>query len=391
MEKLQLHFDQLLRATSTFFHRYLFHEINWDNRMIGIVGPRGVGKTTLVLQHIKEELDRNTSLYVIAEDIYFSTHSLVDMTDEFVRMGGKYLFIDEIHKYNDWSRELKLIYDYHPDLHVVFTGSSVLDIVEGISDLSRRAIVYHMQGLSFREYLKLSNIFEFPVCNLDSILTHEIELPDGFRPLPHFARYLNRGYYPFTVLIDDYSTLINQIVNITLENDIPQYANLTIAAARKFKRLLGIIAQSAPFKSNFTQIAGQISVSRNQVADMCALIERSGLISQLREPTRGIQALGKIDKIYLDNTVLVNSLGDPHVDAGTIRETFFFNQVRLKHTICSSRESDFLVDEKYTFEVGGKSKKQRQILGLDNAFVVKDNIETGYANVIPLWMFGLMY
>ena len=391
MEKLQFHFDQLLRSTTTEFHRYLSHEINWRNRMIGIVGPRGVGKTTLVLQHIKEELDRNTSLYVIAEDIYFSTHNLVDLADAFVRMGGQHLFIDEIHKYNGWSRELKLIHDYHPNLNVVFTGSSVLDIVEGISDLSRRAMVYHLHGMSFREYLMMRNGIELPVYTLDSILNNSVELPQGFLPLRHFAQYIKRGYYPFTILNDDYDILINQIVNVTLENDIPQYANLTIATARKFKKLLSIIAQSSPFKPNFTQIGGQISVSRNQVADMCSMIERSGLIAQLRESTKGILALGKVDKIYLDNTVLINSLGDPHTDIGTIRETFFFNQVRVKHDICSSPVSDFLVDEKYTFEVGGKSKKQRQIKGVENAFVVKDDIETGYANVIPLWMFGLMY
>lgn len=391
MEVLQLHFNQLLRSTSTKFHRYLYHNINWNNRMIGIVGPRGVGKTTLVLQHIKEELNRDTSLYVIAEDIYFSTHNLVDLADTFVRMGGQHLFIDEIHKYDGWSPELKLIYDYHPNLHVVFTGSSVLDIVEGISDLSRRARMYHLQGMSFREYLSMKNNIELPVYTLESILTHHVQLPKDFLPLPHFAQYIKRGYYPFTILIDDYEFFLNQIVNVTLENDIPQYANLTIAAARKYKKLLSIIAQSAPFKPNFTQIAGQISVSRNQVADMCAMIEKSGLIAQLREPTRGIQSLGKVDKIYLDNTVLVNSLGAPHVDVGTIRETFFFNQLRLNHNICSSPASDFLVNEKYTFEVGGKSKKQRQIQSIDNAFVVKDDIETGYANIIPLWMFGLMY
>lgn len=391
MEKLQLHFDQLLRSTNTQFHRYIFHEINWNNQMIGLVGPRGVGKTTLVLQHIKEELNRDTSLYVNAEDIYFTTNNLVDLADAFALMGGQHLFIDEIHKYDGWSRELKLIYDYHPNLHVVFTGSSVLNIVEGISDLSRRAVIYHMQGMSFREYLLMQHKIEIPVHSLDSILNHCVELPQKFLPIPYFNQYLKRGYYPFTVLNDEYNILINQIVNVTLENDIPQYANLTIATAKKFKKLLGIIAQSAPFKPNFTQIAGQISVSRNQVADMCTMIERSGLISQLREQTRGIQALGKVDKIYLDNSVLIHALGESHVDIGTIRETFFFNQLRLKHTICSSPASDFLVDETYTFEVGGKGKKQRQIQGIDNAFVVKDDIETGYANVIPLWMFGLMY
>lgn len=391
MERLQAYFEKLLRETSCSFHRYLYNEINWNARMIGIVGPRGVGKTTLVLQHIKEQLSRQDSIYVTAEDLYFSTHHLVDFADAFARTGGRYLFIDEIHKYKDWSRELKLIYDYHAELHVVFTGSSVLDIVQGLGDLSRRARMYHMQGLSYREYLHLFCNTELPVYTLTQILDHKVELPSDFLPLQHFSNYLQRGYYPFSAANDDFASYLRQTVNVTLENDIPQYAELTASTARKLKQLLGIIAQTAPFKPNFTSIAGQMGISRNSVADFCAYIEKSGLIGQLREQTSGLQALGKVEKIYLDNTALVYALGSLAVEIGTIRETFFFNQMRLRHHIAASPVSDFLVDRHYTFEVGGKKKRQHQIQGISDAFVVKDDIETGYGNIIPLWMFGLTY
>ena len=391
MERLQAHFDKLLRETSSGFHRYLFSTINWDTRMIGIVGPRGVGKTTLLLQHIKEQLPRRESLYVTAEDLYFSTHHLVDLADAFARTGGRYLFIDEIHKYKDWSRELKLIYDYHVELNVVFTGSSVLDIVQGLSDLSRRARMYQMQGLSYREYLLLFHQTELPVYTLQQILAQQVELPSGFLPLRHFSDYLRHGYYPFSAPDDDFASYLRQVVNVTLENDIPQYAELTASTARKLKQLLGIIAQVAPFKPNFTAIGGQLGVSRNNVADLCAYIEKSGLIGQLRESTGGLQALGKVEKIYLDNTALIYALGEPAVEIGTIRETFFFNQMRLLHQVTASPVSDFLVDNRYTFEVGGKKKRQRQIQDTADAFIVKDDIETGYGNIIPLWTFGLTY
>ncbi len=388
MERLQATFDKLLRETTSTFHRYMYDQIDWNARMVCLLGPRGVGKTTLVLQHIKEKLPRRETLYVVAEDLYFSTHTLVDLAAEFALTGGKYLFIDEIHKYKGWSRELKLIYDYHAELHVFFTGSSVLDIVQGISDLSRRVLSYRMQGLSYREYLKLFHKIELPVYSFDDIIEHRVVLPAGFLPMQHFGDYLKRGYYPFRDR--NFEQYIAQIVNTTIEVDIPQYADLTVSVTRKLKRLLAIIAESAPFKPNFTKIGGQLEVSRNKVADLCAWIEKAGLISQLRDSTGGIQGLGKVDKIYLDNPALIYVLGDKNVEVGTVRETFFFNQMSQGHCITSSPVSDFLVNGK-TFEVGGKSKGQKQIKEVAKAFVVKDNIETGYGNIIPLWEFGLTY
>ena len=389
MQQLQATFHKLLRETSTTFHRYMYDRINWDARMIGLMGPRGIGKTTLVLQHIKEQLPPKESLYVQAEDFYFASHRLTDLADNFAKLGGKYLFIDEIHKYKDWARELKLIYDYHAELHVVFTGSSVLDIAKGAFDLSRRALMYEMQGLSYREYLELFHGIRFPLCTLGQLLEQEVAVPNGFLPLKHFADYLQRGYYPFAD--DNINQYVQQVINATIETDIPQYADLSVSTARKLKRLLAIIAQSAPFKPNMSQIGGQLEVSRNNVADLCAYLEKAGLIGQLRTSTNGIQGLGKVDKIYLDNTTLIYTLGYQNVEIGTVRETFFFNQTRSLLPVTASPISDFLIDGKYTFEVGGKKKKQRQLQDIEHGYVVKDDIETGYGNIIPLWMFGMLY
>lgn len=389
MQQLQATFHKLLRETSTTFHRYMYDRINWEARMIGLMGPRGVGKTTLVLQHIKEQLPLKEALYVQAEDFYFASHRLTELADDFAKIGGKYLFIDEIHKYKDWARELKLIYDYHAELHVVFTGSSVLDIAKGAFDLSRRALMYEMQGLSYREYLELFHGIRFPQYTLSQLLQQEVELPNGFLPLKHFADYLQRGYYPFSD--DNINQYVQQVINATIETDIPQYADLSVSTARKLKRLLAIIAQSAPFKPNMSQIGGQLEVSRNNVSDLCAYLEKAGLISQLRTSTNGIQGLGKVDKIYLDNPTLIYTLGNQNVEIGTVRETFFFNQTRSLLPVTSSPISDFLIDGKYTFEVGGKKKKQRQLQDIENGYVVKDDIETGYGNIIPLWMFGMLY
>lgn len=389
MEALQSTFSKLLKETSTSFHRYMYNRINWNARMIGLMGPRGIGKTTLVLQYIKEELPRKESLYVQAEDFYFANHRLIDLADRFAKIGGKYLIIDEIHKYKDWSRELKLIYDYHSELHIVFTGSSVLDIAKGAYDLSRRALVYEMQGLSYREYLELFHGIHLPVCTLQQLLQQKVEIPNDFLPLQYFGDYLQRGYYPFADR--DINRYIQQVVNATIDTDIPQYADLTVSTARKLKRLLAIIAQSAPFKPNMSQIGGQLEISRNNVADLCAYLEKTGLVGQLRTSTGGIQGLGKVDKIYLDNPNLIYTLGAPNIEIGTVRETFFYNQTHTLFSVTASPISDFLIDGQYTFEVGGKKKKQSQLQNISDGYVVKDDIVSGYGNIIPLWAFGMLY
>lgn len=389
MDKLFRHFHKLLRDTRIDFKRYMYSRINWNSRLIGLTGPRGVGKTTLVLQYIKSELNHNESLYVTTEDFYFADHKLIDLADAFVKMGGKYLFIDEIHKYKDWSKELKLIYDYYSELKVVFTGSSVLDINKGSSDLSRRAVMYQMQGLSFREYLQMFHHISSEVFSLQDILSHKVKIEGVDHPLPLFEDYLKKGYYPFAIE-EDYDIRLGQILNFTLETDIPQYADMNVSTGRKLKQLLAIISKSVPFKPNITSIATMLSASRNNIADYCLYIEEAGLIMQLRDATGGIRGLGKVNKIYLDNTNLIYNLVQESSNVGNVRETFFINQTRVNSDVIASPVSDFLIDD-MTFEVGGKNKKQKQIQGLEKSFIVKDDIEFGYGNIIPLWQFGLSY
>jgi len=389
MDKLFEQFQKLLRETDTSFFRYIYADMNWKSRMIGLTGPRGVGKTTLVLQHIKKNLNPAETLYVTAEDFYFAGNKLIDLAGDFVKLGGKYLFIDEIHKYKDWSKELKLIYDYHPELNVVFTGSSVKKKKKGASDLSRRAVMYNMQGLSFREYLQLFHQIAVRSYSLEEILGHKAELPGEKHPLPFFKDYLKRGYYPFA-LDEDFDLRLHQIVNQTLETDIPLYAGMNVSTGRKMKQLLAIIAKSVPFKPNMTSIANALSASRNNISDYCLFIEEAGMIAQLRDSTGGIKGLGKVDKIYLDNTNLIYSLANDNSNTGNIRETFFMNQLRVKYDVIVSPVADFMIGD-YTFEAGGKNKGLKQIQGMDKAFIVKDDIELGYLNTIPLWQFGLTY
>lgn len=389
MERLFEYSNKLINEANTDFFRYIYNQINWENQMIGLIGPRGVGKTTLVLQYIKQNLSPTETLYITAEDFYFVDNKIIELVDTFVKFGGKYLFIDEIHKYPDWAKDLKLIYDYHKNLKVVFTGSSVLDIKKGASDLSRRAIIYNMQGLSFREYLKLFHNISAKTYTLQEVLQHKVNIPEIERPLLYYTDYLKKGYYPFA-LEQDFDIRLAQIINQTLENDIPMYANMNVATGRKLKKLLAIVSQSAPFKPNMSKIAEMLSVSRNNIADYCLYIEEAGLITQLRNNTGGIRGLGKVDKIYLDNTNLIYNLASDSSNIGNIRETFFLNQTRVKHNVISSADSDFLI-ENITFEIGGKNKSQKQIKNIENSYVVKDDIETGFLNVIPLWQFGLLY
>ncbi|MDD2197720.1 MAG: AAA family ATPase [Bacteroidales bacterium] len=389
MRTLYQKFETLLQSTTTDFKRYLYKEVSWDSRMIGIIGARGVGKTTMILQHIKENLNSKKALYVSADDMYFAENRLFDLADYFYKNAGEYLFIDEIHKYTDWSRELKNIYDSFSTLKVIFTGSSVLDILKGSADLSRRAIVYKLPGLSFREYLKLFHNYETEVYSLEQIINNEVKLVNIKHPLPLFNDYLKRGYYPFG-LENAMNLRLGQIIVQTLESDIPQYANLNVGTSRKLKRLLSIIAESVPFKPNFSKISDMISVSRNSLDDYFSYMEKAGLIEQLRNETSGIRGLGKVDKVYLDNTNIIFNLVGDKSNVGNIRETFFFNQMRMKNEVISSKNADFIIDN-YTFEVGGKSKQQNQIAKGGKSFVVKDDIEFGYLNVIPLWAFGLNY
>ena len=389
MDTILFRYHNLLKETNTDFLRYLHNIIPWNDRMIAIVGSRGVGKTTMLLQHIKLHLPIDKTLYISADDLYFSDHSLFDLARQFHQLGGEHLFIDEIHKYANWSQELKNIYDAIPRLQVVFTGSSILDIYHGTSDLSRRVLTFTMHGMSFREYLAMKKGIQIPVYSLDDIMQHKVNVEGLDYPLAAFRDYLRRGYYPFSDG-EGYELRLINVVNRVIETDIPQYARLNISSIVKMKRLLNVIAASVPFKPNVSKLASILEISRETVADYLEYMTRAKLLNTLRESTQGIRGLGKVDKIYIENTNLAYAL-TPKPEIGNIRETFFLNQLQVNHGVRSSTISDFFVDDTYTFELGGKNKQQKQIEHADNAFVVKDDVERGMFNILPLWHFGLMY
>ncbi|MFA6677860.1 MAG: AAA family ATPase [Bacteroidales bacterium] len=390
MQNLIASYHRLLENTPTDFIRYLHDKIEWDSRLIAILGARGVGKTTMLLQHIKLFNDINKTLFVSADDLYFAKHTLFDLALTFYQDGGKYLYIDEIHKYRNWSIEIKNIYDQIPQLNVIYTGSSILDLEKLGGDLSRRKLQYYLYGLSFREYIEMSKHIKVPINNFDYILANKIDFPyKEIRPVQLFNEYIKSGYYPFYAEKEYYRRL-NNIVNQTLEVDIPQFAGMNVGTSRKLKQLLYIIAKSVPFKPNYSKLAINLDISRNSLKDILFYLEKAGMIGQLRSETGGVKLLGKVDKVMLDNTNLSYALSAEETNIGNIRETFFYATMKVTQRILTSKVSDFTIG-KYTFEIGGKNKGQKQILTVKDGYIVKDNIEYGYKNIIPLWAFGLTY
>lgn len=389
MEQLFEYFRRKHREVPTDLIRYKYNEIGWEGRAFGLVGPRGVGKSTMLLQYIKQNLNVTDTLYVSADQLYFASHTLIDLADSFYKMGGKHLFIDEIHKYDGWSAEVKQIFDSYSDLQLVISGSSILDITKGMADLSRRIPIYEMQGLSFREYLHLFHGIKMDVVSMADLLRHDYVIPGLEHPLPLFNDYLRRGYYPFGKDVA-FDIELAQVVAQTMESDIPMYLNANVSVGRKLKQLLMVVAESVPFKPVMQKIADVTGISRNYIQDYLMYMERAGMIAQLRDAVGGIRGLGKIEKVYLDNTNLIYVLAPKRADIGNVRETFFMNQMRVVGDVMCSPVSDFLVDG-MTFEIGGRKKGQKQIAEVENGYVVKDDIEAGYANVIPLWAFGLLY
>lgn len=391
MDALRNMFLKEIELVSTKYVRYLHDKIEWKARLIAILGARGVGKSTLILQHIKLYENLDTTLYVSADNIYFSANTLLDLAKEFCNMGGKALYIDEIHKYKNWSQEIKNIYDSFPELRIVYTGSSILELEKGGADLSRRKLEYKLSGLSFREYLMISHDVNVKTHSLQEILTHKIEFPYAdHKPLALFKNYMKEGYYPF---FNDYGYYIrlSSIVNQILENDIKDFAEMTVSTARALKKLMYIIAQSVPFKPNYSRISNDIDVNRKLTSDLMIYLEKAQLINILRDNSFGISSLGKVEKIYLNNTNLSYALVGELTDVGNARETVFLSLLNPIYDMTSSPYSDFIVDKKYTFELGGKNKKHKQIKDVKDSYLVKDNIEYGFANIVPLWTFGLLY
>lgn len=388
-ESLYAYMRLQLELTCSDFHRYLYNDVNWNARMVAITGARGVGKSTMVLQYVKTQISDSKVLYISADHTFFTTHTLVEIADDFSKEAGSLIVIDEVHKYPDWSRELKQIYDTHSDMKVIFTGSSVLDIIDGVADLSRRVLHYTMYGLSFREYLELFHHISVPKYSLEEILDGKAHIEGMLHPLPAFREYLSEGYYPFAIE-GDFPLRMQNVITKTIESDIAQYAGLRATTAKKLKKMLAVISGLAPYKPNADNLALEIGISRNSVQDYLSLLERAQLIGQLRDDTGGIRGLGKVEKVYIDNPSLMRVLSGGKTDVGNMRETFFYNQMRVKNDVISSRQSDFKIG-KYTFEVGGRKKGKKQIEDIPDSFIVKDDIEFAQGNVIPLWAFGLNY
>lgn len=392
MQKLIGKYKNLVNSVSTSFIRDKHNEIDWDSRLVAILGSRGTGKTTMILQHIRLYENINETLYVTADDFYFTTHRLVELAEEFVLYGGKNLYIDEIHKYKNWSTEIKNIYDTYPKLKVVYSGSSILDLERGGADLSRRKIEYYLPGLSFREFINIKENLQLPKYTLQEILEGKVEFPyQTLRPLALFDQYIKEGYYPF-FQEGNYSMRLSGVVKQIIEEDIPNFADMDIASVYKLKKFLYVLAQSVPFKPNYAKLERDLEISRNTLPKYLLYLEKTGLVSLLREKAKGIKLLEKVEKIYLQNPNLSYVLSETTPDIGNIRETIFFAWLNVGYLISSSNVSDFEVDG-LTFEIGGKNKTKKQLATIDpeKAYVVKDGIEYPFQHTIPLWMFGFVY
>jgi len=397
MEHLFEKYYSRLDNTPLGFIRSIADDIQWDARLTGIKGARGVGKTTLLLQHLKKNFQRDGSaLYVSLDNIWFAENRLTDLTDRFVKQGGSYLYLDEVHKYPGWSKELKNIYDDHPQLKIVFTGSSLLEILDARADLSRRAVVWPMQGLSFREYLNLTLGLNLLVINLGDILNDQVAVEQDIlsqvRPLKHLGSYLKNGYYPFFMEVPSlYYSRLEEVINMTIEIELPLLRKVEISAIPKLKKLLQIIAESVPFVPNISKLSERTGLNRNTVITYLGYLEEAHIIRNLYKDAKGITRLQKPDKIYLENTNLMYALSPGNVNTGNVRETFFINQLGQSHLVEYAEYGDFVVDRKYVFETGGSGKNSRQLKNTREGFVVADDIEYGTANRIPLWLFGFLY
>ncbi len=396
MDLLKIKSNRLIESIKIQFKRYLYKEIDWHDRLIIITGMRGVGKTTLMLQRMKETYGNSPeSIYISLDDLYFTEHTLSELTEQFVVYGGKHIFIDEIHKYPNWSKELKNIYDFYPDLKITATGSSALEIYKGEADLSRRASLYELHELSFREFLALAYKKNIAAISLDEIIEnhhkYESEINRQIKPIIYFNEFLQQGAFPFILSEKKkYSDKVTAIINTIIETDLPATHKITFETIVKLKKLMYLISTSVPFKPNIKALSQKIGTSRDQLLKFIYYLEKSGLISALKQKGIANSIMTKPEKIYLGSSSLLYALDD-RVNIGTARETYFFNQLKVKCNIHYSGKSDFLVEHKYTFEVGGPNKKQKQISGIKNAFIAADGIETGYNNVIPLWLFGFLY
>lgn len=399
MDTLFAKHDRLIANTSLDIVREMMNRVHWDARLLSIQGAKGVGKSTLLKQYIKlnyQPGDRKV-LYCSADTIDFSRRTLVDLAGEFVMNGGERLIIDEIHKYEGWSREIKEIYDLFPELKVIISGSSLLSLLAGDADLSRRCVKYTMSGLSFREALRFYEHIDLPVWTLEDILARPYELWQSVaahcKPIQQFKKYLQYGYYPF-YLEDplDYYTRIEQVVNYVVETELPFICKIDVAYTRKIKALIAVIAEGVPYEVNANRLAAAIEIGRDTVVGYLKNLGDAKLLNLLYSDKKSVGKLTKPDKVYLENTNLLYALSPSSVDIGTARETFAITQLSEDHLVEYGKDKgDFKVDSKYRFEIGGKDKGFKQIADLPNSYVFADDIESPNGAKLPLWMLGVLY
>lgn len=396
MEKLFQKSYQKLYRVPTQFKRYLADKIDWNSRLIGIKGARGAGKTTLLLQYAKEFLPQdNQTLYVSLDDLYFTENTLVDFAEQFVIQGGKYLLLDEVHRYQKWSQELKNIYDDQPDLKIVFTGSSLIHLNQAKGDLSRRAVMYELAGLSFREYLNFTQETDFEPVSLDQLLENHtnqaLQIVEKIRPLAHFSDFLEYGYYPyFKEAPRLYHQKLSETMSLALSIDLPSTHDISFGSVEKIRLLLQIISEYVPFKPNISKLSERIGISRNSLIRFIRYLEDIRLIKCLYADTKGIGALQKPEKIYMHHPNLQYALSTENPNTGNVREGFFINQLGVLGPMKYTNEGDFAFKD-LVFEIGGRGKTNKQVKHLDRSYVAADGLEVGHLHKIPLWLFGFLY
>jgi len=390
--------NRLVQSVSTEIKRYLYERIDWNQRLTGILGARGTGKTTMMLQYIKHNYGiANTALYVSLDRLILFGYSLYNLADQFYKNGGTHLFLDEVHKYPNWALEIKSIYDDYPSLKIVFSGSSALQLQKAEADLSRRAAVFHLHNLSFREFVLFKTGHYFEPVLFEKLVEDHISLAatinQAFRPIPLFREYLKYGAYPY--YFNDqimFHERLAATVNTIIESDFQAIESFTYQSILSVQKVLFLIADSVPFKPNILELSRKTGISRDILLRMISLLERADLLIMLKQESVPTGYLTKPMMIYLNNPSLMWALSvNREPEIGNIRETFFVNQLSCKHRVSLPTAGDFLVDGQFTFEVGGASKTKKQIVGIDKSYVVQDNIESGYMNTIPLWLFGFLY
>ena len=378
------------------FKRYLYDQINWSARIISIKGSRGVGKTTMLLQHILENYeDIDKTLYASLDDLWFSTHSLIDLVDWADQHGMQRLYLDEVHRYERWKETLKNIYDSYPDMSIVYTSSSLLIMDNATVDLSRRQTAYTLYGMSFREFLAFENILHYPAIALEDLLqnhvSHAMQIVRNVKVASYFEAYLEYGYYPFYREVgEDFASRLREIVSVVIDSDLPAVENMTFETLQKVKKLVMIISERVPFEPKMSEMWAQLATNNELGLRMLYALDKAQILALLTSKAKNYKFLYKPGKIFLGNTNLMHVLC-PLVNKGNERETLFCCQLQVNNDVKHPLKGDFLVNDKYLFEVGGRKKSFEQIADVPNSFLAVDDTEVGYGNRIPLWLFGFTY